>query len=194
MALVVMAPTVVRTRPLTCALLALYLLYLAPLGATMATSRVSFVVLTARGRKCAETMPIPVRPTPSALPQVSRPAHGRPNLAFTSIIISHRHRRGNSARARRVLRRLATSYEKIVMYDVLESSGGAAPCAAPTPQKRGPWQPLGIGCQGRLPTWKATPRREFPVYLQHYRYFLDAIVVFPLEKLELVSVEIVGAV
>ncbi len=58
---------------------------------------------------------------------------------------------------------------------LLMTCGGAAPSAAPTPQKRGPWRPHGMGRQGRLPSWTASLRRAIPRYLLPYKKFVNAL-------------------
>jgi hypothetical protein len=175
-------------------LLVLSRLILAPLWALAATGRVGIAVLAACGRKSAALLPLPARLTPSAATRASRPARGRPSLVITSIDMSHRHRRGHRAKVRQELRHPAAPFVEIKEDIVNGYSGGAAPGVAPTPQKRGPWHPLWTGCQGRLPVWKATPRREFPRHLFHYKHFLNALKVYLMEKLETASVETVGAV
>jgi hypothetical protein len=60
---------------------------------------------------------------------------------------------------------------------VLDTGGGAAPGAAPTPQKRGPWRLLWMSRQGRLPTSKAPPRRGFRRYLVNYMHELYAVLI-----------------
>ncbi len=63
------------------------------------------------------------------------------------------------------------------MLFFMVSCGGATPGAELTPRKRGPWRPHRMGRQGRLPNWKASPRREILGYLQQpYMYVLDTLV------------------
>jgi hypothetical protein len=62
-----------------------------------------------------------------------------------------------------------------MMNTNIGSLGEAAPGAAPTPRQRGPWRPRWTSRQGRLPTWKASPRRERPWYCLHCKFFLDTV-------------------
>ncbi len=111
-----------------------------------------------------------------ALLRARRPARGRPDLHIASmlILVSHRHRRGSSANVRGELRRHAALYREITEHFNLVSWEGAAPGVAPSSQKRGPWRPLAMGRQGRLPNKQASLRREIPQLLFHYMCFLDA--------------------
>ncbi len=74
----------------------------------------------------------------------------------------------------RDLRRRANPYMGITEKVNATALGEEALCAAPTPRKRGPCRPPRIGRQGRLPNFRASPRRELPVYHFPYQNILDA--------------------
>ncbi len=80
------------------------------------------------------------------------------------------------------------------MYFVLDCFGGAAPGAASTPRQRGPWRPHRTGRQGRLPTWKASPRRELLVHLLHSKYMLDKVKKFSWMSVLTTLMVVVGAI
>ncbi len=78
------------------------------------------------------------------------------------------------------------------MYNYLVPWRETAPGVAFTLQKLGPWRPHRTGRQGRLPSSRASPRREFLGYHFHYRHIHIAQAKFSQKPVRMELMRLVG--